>query len=101
MTEPVESKHPVWALRAKFAFGFFALVGVFLLLAEHRAHVLPFLPWVFLAACPLMHLFMHGGHGHGQGHRHDDAANTEPPAVESDPPANDGGSGHELQRGRS
>jgi hypothetical protein len=40
-----------------------------LLIAEHWAHLLPYLPWVFLAACPLMHLFMHGGHGH----RHDGA----------------------------
>lgn len=43
----------------------FAAIGAFLLLAEHRAHVLPFLPWLFLAACPLMHIFMHRGHAHG------------------------------------
>jgi hypothetical protein len=28
---------------------------------------LPWLPWLFLAACPLMHMFMHHGHG---GHHH-------------------------------
>jgi hypothetical protein len=28
------------------------------------------LVWLPLLACPLMHLFMHGGHGHG-GHQHD------------------------------
>lgn len=39
----------------------------FFLLAEHRAHVLPWLPWLFLAACLLMHVFMHHGHG---GHHH-------------------------------
>ena len=39
----------------------------FLLLAEHRAHVLPYLPFLLLAACPLMHVFMHRGHGH-RGH---------------------------------
>jgi hypothetical protein len=27
--------------------------------------VLGLLPWLLLAACPLMHAFMHGGHGHG------------------------------------
>ena len=48
--------------RAKFVFLAFTLVGGFFLLAEHRAHVLPWLPWLFLAACPLMHLFMHHGH---------------------------------------
>jgi hypothetical protein len=30
--------------------------------------VLPFLPWLLLAACALLHRFMHGGHGR---HRHD------------------------------
>lgn len=47
----------------------FAAIAAFLLLAEHRAHVLPFLPWLVLAACPLMHIFMHRGHKHGS---HDD-----------------------------
>jgi hypothetical protein len=27
------------------------------------------LPWLLLAACPLMHLFMHGGHGGHGDHR--------------------------------
>jgi len=37
----------------------------YFLITEHWAHIVPFLPWIILAACPLMHLFMHGGHGHG------------------------------------
>ena len=44
--------------------GYAALVVIgYYLLTEHRAHVFAFLPYLFLAACPLMHLFMHGGHG--------------------------------------
>ncbi len=35
----------------------------------HKDHLLALLPFAFLAACPLMHLFMHRGHGHG-GHSH-------------------------------
>ena len=35
----------------------------------HKDHVLALLPYAFLAACPLMHMFMHRGHGHG-GHSH-------------------------------
>lgn len=31
----------------------------------HKDHVLALLPYAFLAACPLMHMFMHRGHGHG------------------------------------
>lgn len=49
--------------RVKLVFLGFALIGAFFLIAEHRAHVLPWLPWLFLAACPLMHLFMHHGEG--------------------------------------
>jgi hypothetical protein len=33
------------------------------MLTEHRAHVLGALPFLLLLACPLLHLFHHGGHG--------------------------------------
>lgn len=49
----------------KWALIGFAAIGGFFLLAEHRAHVLPYLPWLLLAACPLLHLFGHGRHGRG------------------------------------
>jgi hypothetical protein len=39
------------------------ILGYFLFI-EHRQHILPFLPYLFLLACPLMHLFMHGGQKH-------------------------------------
>jgi len=37
------------------------------LLWTHTGHVLTALPYLFLLACPVMHLF---GHGHGRGHGH-------------------------------
>lgn len=37
-------------------------VGI-LLLTGHKAHLLGVAPYLLLLACPLMHLFMHGGHG--------------------------------------
>ena len=40
-----------------------AIIGFFLL-TEHRAHVFGILPWLFLLACPAMHLLMHRGHRH-------------------------------------
>jgi Protein of unknown function (DUF2933) len=46
--------------------GFLVIAGA-LLLTEHRAHVLGLLVWLPLLACPLMHVFMHGGHGHHHG----------------------------------
>ncbi len=47
--------------------GFLAVAGFFLV-TEHAAHLYGALPWLLVAACPLMHLFMH--HGHGGGHDH-------------------------------
>lgn len=43
-----------------------------LLAAEHWVHLAGSLPLLLLLLCPLMHLFMHGGHGHG-GHDHNGA----------------------------
>ncbi|UUZ57398.1 DUF2933 domain-containing protein [Massilia sp. H-1] len=61
---------------ARLAFWGFALVALYFLEAEHRAHLFGALPYLLLAACPLMHLFHHHG---GQGHRHDNAReNVEP-----------------------
>jgi hypothetical protein len=47
----------------------FLLVAGFYLLTEHTAHVFGALPYLLLLSCPLMHLFMHHGHGghHGGG----------------------------------
>ena len=66
----------VKAARAKWVFIAFLALAAFLLFTEHRAHLLGFLPWLILLACPLMHLLMHHGHGgHGGGHEgHDHRA---------------------------
>jgi hypothetical protein len=49
----------------------FLLIAAFFLLSEHRAHTLGVLPFLLLAACPLLHMFMHGGlGGHGGHGRH-------------------------------
>lgn len=47
----------------------FLAIAAFFLFSEHRAHALGALPFLLLLACPLMHLFMH--RGHGGGHKHD------------------------------
>ena len=31
---------------------------------EHWAHIFGFMPYALFLVCPLMHLFMHHGHGH-------------------------------------
>ena len=33
----------------------------------HGTHVAAVLPFLVILACPLMHMFMHGGHGHHHG----------------------------------
>ncbi len=43
--------------------GFLVIAGFFLI-TEHRAHTFGVLPFVFLLACPLLHLASHGGHHH-------------------------------------
>lgn len=53
--------------RIAWGWWFFAVVALFYLLSEHRAHLFGILPYLLLLACPLMHLFMHHGHhGHGR-----------------------------------
>jgi hypothetical protein len=42
--------------------GTMALVAVYVAI-EHGDHLIALLPFAFIALCPLMHLFMHGGHG--------------------------------------
>ncbi len=42
--------------RAKVVMIGFLLVIAYLLWTEHRAHVIQFLPFLLLAACPLMHV---------------------------------------------
>ena len=66
MNEDLRDGHrPWWGSPMKLALIGFSLIGGFFLIAEHRAHVLPYLPFLLLAACPLLHLFGHGAHGHG------------------------------------
>ena len=64
--------------KANIALILFLIIGAFFLITEHRAHLAGWLSsygiWLLLLACPLMHLFMHGGHGHG-GHGSSEASN--------------------------
>jgi hypothetical protein len=66
-----------WAL-----VGFIAIAAYFLIL-EHRAHLsglLYYWPFLLLLACPLLHVFMHRGNGHGghggHGGHHDETGSA-------------------------
>jgi len=60
---------------SRYAIGLIVLgaIAAYFLLSEHRAHFFGALPFLLLLACPLMHVFMHrghGGHAGGQGYQH-------------------------------
>ena len=43
----------------------------FLIYTGHSAHLFGALPFLLILACPLMHIFMHGGHGSHHDHSGD------------------------------
>lgn len=61
------------ARQVTFWLGFcaFAVIASVFLWTEHRAHLAgayEWLPWLVLLLCPVIHLFVHRGHGrHGDG----------------------------------
>lgn len=62
--------------KANIALIVFLVIAALFLIAEHRAHLagwFPYWPYLLLAS-PLMHRFMHRGHGH-RSHGSRDAAN--------------------------
>jgi hypothetical protein len=61
--------------RSRYAIGLVVIGGIagYFLLTEHLAHVVGALPYLLLLACPLMHVFMHRGHG---SHHHQGQSNS-------------------------
>ncbi len=74
----LENNQPsFWRSRTGVVLIGFLVVAGFFLITEHTAHVLGALPWLLLAACPLMHLFHHhGGHGEQDSGPHEPADAT-------------------------
>lgn len=64
-------------LRSRFFWVFivFLAITAFFLITEHTAHFFGILPFALLLLCPVLHLFMHGGH---RGH-HDQNPSDMPP----------------------
>ena len=64
--ERYQDDEPPSFWRTRYGIGLLVLgaVAAYFLLTEHLAHVAQFWPFAFLLACPLMHIFMHHGHGH-------------------------------------
>lgn len=68
--------------RSRWIFFLFALIALFFLVSEHRAHLFGALPYLLLLACPLLHLFH--GHGHHGAHRHAEQGEPGEKATNSD-----------------
>ena len=73
MTTDHSAQHeaPRWRLPLTVGACAFLLVAAFFLWTEHRAHLLGALPYLLLLLCPLLHRFMHRGHGGHDDHDHD------------------------------
>jgi len=67
-----------WGSRYSIGLIFIGAVAVYFLLTEHLAHVVGALPFLLLLVCPLMHVFMHHGHGHSHGAKERSAATQKP-----------------------
>lgn len=83
-TKSQSADKPTW--RSPFGIALLIAIGIifFFLWSEHRAHLLGALPLLLLlAACPLMHLFMHrchrSGHQRGSGKGDKDSEQGGPP----------------------
>lgn len=67
-----------WGSRTFWVFLAFVAIALTMLFSEHRAHFLGILPLLFLLACPLLHMFGHGGHGRHSPHRETVGEATKP-----------------------
>ena len=72
---------------SRWVFWGFVAIAAFFLITEHRAHLYGWWPFLLLAACPLLHLFHHGGHNH-------DGNQPGPGESARGAPPNAGSSGH-------
>lgn len=73
----MDYEHPelpsFWRSPAGLALMVALAVGGFYLVTEHTAHLFGALPYLLILACPLMHVFMHQGHGgHSQPRSNDE-----------------------------
>lgn len=78
------NQNPAPPSRWRSPMGIFMLiagaVGIYYLLTEHLTHFTQAIPFLFLLACPLMHLFghHHGGHGGHGGHGDQSQSDAKP-----------------------
>ena len=72
---PANDKAPLWKQIHWLVWCVLGIAAI-LFIIDHWAHALGALPYLILLACPLMHLFMHGKHGHGHHNDHENKKNS-------------------------
>ena len=96
---PAMSTSRRWGWPAKLAFTGFLAVALFFLLTEHRAHFFGLLPYLLLAACPLLHFSHHGRHAaHNGGASEPPVAPVDRADAQAVGPTRD--AGHDAAAGR-
>lgn len=75
--QPHDHPPSFWGSRYSIGLLVIGAVAGYFLLKEHLVHVASALPFLLVLACPIMHLFMHGGRGHG-GHKDGPSSSSDP-----------------------
>jgi hypothetical protein len=80
---------------SRYAFIGFAAIAAFFLITEHSAHLLGWLPFLIILACPFLHMVGHGGHrGHDPGEKRPDDRAAGPGGASVRPDRNDPATHH-------
>ncbi|WP_151638635.1 MULTISPECIES: DUF2933 domain-containing protein [Noviherbaspirillum] len=74
------------ATRVKWIVTAILVVAAYVVWTEYKGQGAELLPYLFLLACPLMHLFHHGHGSHAHHHQRREAADTEALPSASVPP---------------
>lgn len=69
-SDPSDTPTPFSKSAVGVALIMLALVVGFYLIREHWSHLGQTWPYLLLLLCPVMHLFMHNGHGHSRHNGH-------------------------------
>ena len=67
MTTASQPTHPPFRIPIWLGAVLFSAIALYFLWDEHKVHIISAVPYLLLLSCPVIHIFMHRGHGHGHG----------------------------------
>ena len=71
MNQPAHGQHDAYRSEpGRWIFWAFVLIAGYFVVTEHRAHLIEYLPFVLLLACPLLHLFHRHAGDENKDHEH-------------------------------